>query len=219
MVRAGSRIIGEGPPRALRVRPELVRGLTLIAGRAAGRLARQVSESPQRRASLADRALDRQPPPDCATRSCRPRMPVPRESSAPPTPSSPTSTRRVDPSHWRRCWPAWPTRTSRRSASASDTTKYAVASTAGESLRSGTELTTAGTVERSARALIAAPSPASVRIAGWMPRASSRELPDGDPRLGRGFIGRSDRLVVWLCACPKASRRSRRASHRETRRC
>ena len=59
-------------------------------------------------------------------------------------------------------------------ASASETTKYAVASIAAGNRPSGTAVIVVATGERSARAWIAPASPVSVSTAGWIPRASSR---------------------------------------------
>jgi len=59
-------------------------------------------------------------------------------------------------------------------ASASDTTKYAVASITGGNRSRGTSTTVVATGERSTSAWTAPASPVSVRTAGWMPRASSR---------------------------------------------
>ena len=81
-------------------------------------------------------------------------------------------------------------------ASASETTKYAVASTAGDSLRSGTALTTVGTAERSARAVMAGPRPASVRIARVDAAGELAQLLDRELELSGRLVGGSDRVRV-----------------------
>src|SRR3954447_15005000 len=113
-------------------------------------------------------------PSSAERRSCRPRRPLPRPIRAPPTPSSSTST--VTTSAARRTV----TRAVVACAyltmfvSASATTKYAAASIGPESRSCTSTSHSTGTGTRLASASIAGPRPRSVRIAGWMPRASSR---------------------------------------------
>src|SRR5438309_2518123 len=110
-------------------------------------------------------------PPTAAALSASPHSPDPRAASAPPTPSSRTLTSRC-PSHRataivtedaRACLAAL--------TSASETMKYAVASTVEGSRSLGATATLAGTGDRSARESRAGRRPPSVRTAGWMPRA------------------------------------------------
>ena len=100
-------------------------------------------------------------------------------------------------------------------AKASETTKYAVASTAGGMRPSRVDSTVTGTVDRSARDSRAGPSPRSVRIAGWIPRASSR----------RSFRASVSCSAAWSIVSPtfefpsgpkwcRAIRRTRSRSHR-----
>ncbi len=116
----------------------------------------------------------RSTPPADATRSARPRNPDPRSARAPPASSSLTSTT-SRPGRLRIVTWAPPARPcSAMLASASETTKYAVASIAAGNRPSGTAVIVVATGERSASAWIAPASPVSVSTAGWIPRASSR---------------------------------------------
>ena len=116
-------------------------------------------------------------PPTDATRSTEPaRAPCRPARSAPPLPSSRTSTietgrRRVRCATRRAC------RRGRASAtlvSASATTKYAVLSTGADGRCRHVDCSSTGTGERATTADSAASSPRSSRIAGWMPRTRSR---------------------------------------------
>src|SRR6185312_2057558 len=113
-------------------------------------------------------------PPTEATRSASPASPLPDPAWAPPTPSSLTSTssrpacsRTVTTAAL--AWACLATL-----ASASDTTKYAVASTWAGNRPGGTARICVVTGERSTSAWIAPSRPVWVSTAGWMPRASSR---------------------------------------------
>ena len=72
-------------------------------------------------------------------------------------------------------------------ASASETRKYAAASTGSPMHSSGSARIVTGTAERSASERTAAASPRSVKIAGWMPRGELAELVEGDPQLVLGL--------------------------------
>ena len=118
-------------------------------------------------------------PSSASTRSRSPRRPAP-SASAPPTPSSATSiaTRpfvRATAIVARDACACLATL-----ASASLATKYAVAST-GAGRRSGETVSSTGTGARRASAASAAARPSSVRIAGWMPRASARSSSSAPP--------------------------------------
>ena len=136
-------------------------------------------------------------PPSAATRSCSPRIPVPGVWSAPPTPSSATSTRNVSESHAaatlaeRRRWRTW-----RRSPGPRRPRSRPWPRPPAAAADPGATSTEAGTAERSASAVIAGPSPASVRIAGWMPRASSRSSRMAILTSRRGLVRRRDRFGV-----------------------
>src|SRR2546426_3537368 len=119
----------------------------------------------------------RRSPPRAAALSASPHSPEPRPASAPPIPSSITATSRWESERAtvivtddaRACFAVL--------ASASETMKYAVASTVWGRRSLGASATWAGMGDRSARESRAGLRPPSVRTAGWMPRARSLSSP------------------------------------------
>ena len=159
--------------------------LRLLDGQDARRLAPsggRVGRRPLRERDLGRhaRALRRVgcPPPAC--RRARPRgragpaCPSRRRGSAPPLPSSDTSTysRRRRPA--RRRSPTWPRRACRCSPGTPTRRSRPPPRPGRAAARPGVATTSTGTVARGARSSSAAGSPRFVRIAGWMPRARSR---------------------------------------------
>jgi hypothetical protein len=153
-------------------------------------------------------------PSSAATRSASPRRPEPRAASAPPTPSSLTSTVTRPFSRRTRTVACVAREYLATFASASETTKYAALSTGSgkRSCVSASSVTGSGAREISPSS--AGASPCSVRTAGWIPRASSR----------------SSARLVWSSSCARSSsplssgsaserlRASRSSSARPTRR-
>ena len=154
-------------------------------------------------------------PPSALTRSASPLSPEPRAESTPPAPSSRTSTTVC-------AWPT-PTRTSIRSelaclealVSASATTKYAVVCTDNGSFSQLSRSSSTGTVERPARAASAASRPRSVRMPGWIPRASSRS--SSSAASSSAHAAASSRAAAESGS--RLDSRSRRLSASETSRC
>src|SRR4051812_8326455 len=150
-------------------------------------------------------------PPSAETRSARPRSPVPRVGSAPPTPSSRTSTTTCPFTAATLTLASCAFAYFATFVSASATVKYAADSTACGS-RATPASTSTGSGARSARADRAGSRPWSLSTPGWMPRASSRSsasaasssprapstsrsAPSGSvppPRLSRPSASRSD---------------------------
>src|SRR3954451_23158063 len=165
-------------------------------------------------------------PSSAPTRRSRPRNPFP-EASAPPRPSSATSTTRFPSTRATvmstfaafACLPAF--------ARDSATTKYAAVSTASGGRSSSATSTRTSSGVLSASATIAAASPRSVSTGGWIPRArprsssrASRALRRASPRSSRAASGSSASFCsarpmlipsATSCACaPSCKSRSMR---------